>query len=111
MKSLLTATLLLAAIQTAGACESFGIKGQLSPDNQSIVSRQPIALKEQARQYGGYSEAASVIEENRQQMLRNGQIPATVRHQIDLDLTGNVIQLRCWAKKCSTDNGDHTCSL
>lgn len=101
----------LAAAAAAAACDYLGTKGQLSDDGQSIVSRQPIALKEQAKQYGGYMEAASFIDQNRLSLLQNEHISGTVKRQIDSDLTENAKQLRCWSAVCSQGSADPACHL
>ena len=111
MKLAMLTFLLVSLVPAAKACDYLGIKGQLSDDGQSIVSRQPIALKEQAKQYGGYTEAANVIEQNRLSVLQNEQISATIRRQVDNDLTANVKQLRCWAAVCSKGSADPACRL
>ncbi len=111
MKLAIAALLLTLAAPAAMACDLMGIRGQVSDNGQTITSRQPIALKEQARQYGGYWEAANVIEQNRQSVLQQPGLSAAVRQQVDSDLSANVQQLRCWAQVCSKDNGNSTCQL
>lgn len=111
MKSIMLAAFLISLAGSAGACDYFGTKGRLSDDGQRITSRQPIALKEQAALYGGYTEAASIIEKNRQDVLRNEHYSETVKRQVDQDLAANVKQLKCWAQVCSSASNDPVCHL
>ncbi len=96
---------------TATACDLMGIKGHISDDGQSITSRQPIALKEQARLYGGYAGAADYVEKNRQSVMNNDKFSPDVKRQVDRDLRANVAQLQCWAAVCSRDSTNSSCAL
>lgn len=111
MKYAVLACLLASAVSTATACDLTGTKGQISDDGQSIKSRQSIALKEQAKLYGGYQQAAKYIEKNRETIMYSDKFSQAVKQQVDDDLSLNAIQLRCWAAVCSQNSTDPACSL
>ena len=111
MKYVVLAWFLASLASTATACDLLGVKGQISDDGQSITRRQPIALKEQAKQYGGYEAAANFIEQNRQAVMSSEKFSPSVKNQVNSDLTANVAQLKCWAKVCSKNSADPICIL
>jgi hypothetical protein len=111
MKYAVLACFLVSAVSTAAACDLMGVKGHISDDGQSITSRQPIALKAQAKLYGGYQQAADYIEKNRQSVMYNDKFSQAVKQQVDNDLSLNVQQLKCWAEACSKNSTDPACAL
>jgi hypothetical protein len=111
MKHALLACLLASGISSATACDLMGVEGHLSSDGQSITARQPIALKQQARRYGGYEEAAEYLERNRDSVLQDSLVADAVKQQVSIDLTENVKQLRCWVKVCMKNSADPVCKL
>jgi hypothetical protein len=96
---------------TTMACETTGIKGQISEDGQSIASRQTIPLKEQARAYGGYERAADYMAQNRVAVLQSGQYSRAVKDRVSSDMLTNEQSLRCWAAVCKEDNTDPGCQF
>lgn len=111
MKYSVLVCLMASFTSTATACDLMGIKGHITDDGQSIDSRQPVALKEQAGQYGSYAAAADYIEKNRQSILSNDKFSPDVKRQVDGDLRANVEQLLCWAAVCARDSANSACTL
>ncbi len=93
------------------ACESYGTQGKISDDGQEIIERTPIPLVEQARRYGSYAQAEESIENNRLAVINSSHISASVKQQIDSDLTRNREQLKCWAQACSNNASSPACLL
>jgi|GEM_PF-4832114 len=112
-KKVFVACLLLGASSVAMAleCDVNGVKGTISADGQSIETRTPISLKDQARTYGGYQRAADFLERNRADIATNPHYSRAVKSQVSDDLTKNVSDLKCWAALCQQDSSNAACKF
>jgi hypothetical protein len=111
MENIFSACILITLTSSAMACDLTGVKGTISNDGQSITSRQSILLKDQARTYGGYEQAAAYMEQNREQVLTNAGYSQAVKDQVNSDMTKNVQDLKCWASVCTKHGSNPECQF